>query len=484
MAIDGNSIVNRAFYGIRMLNAPDGTPTNGIYGFITILQRLLDEEKPDAVCAAFDLKGPTFRHEQYEGYKAQRKGMPDDLAVQMPLLKETLDAMGILRLELQGWEADDLLGTVSRICEKTGDECVIVTGDKDSFQLITDRTRVLHVKSRMGQTETINYTPDRFREEYGFEPEKMVDLKALMGDTSDNIPGVPGCGEKTAMTLIQTLGSLEGVYANLDNPVIKPAMKKKLEAGEDSAKMSFDLATIRCNAPIEFEPMSAKWSYDFRSELYGMFMRLGFTKFIEKYKLSPTAEDTAAAAEVFTGDCTTEMLVTDADVAAAVAKCPADDTVYFTFEDGLDYVVFQRDCTAWVLSRDSFAGDYTKALRSIFTAPFKKAGHKIKDTLRSLLAIGIDSENWVFDSALAAYLLDSTAGSYDINRLCVRYCGFEPWTGEGEESGQMSLLDTPDEGVRASRLAAEGAAIACLQEKMVPLMAQCGMERLYYDIEL
>ena len=211
LAIDGNSIVNRAFFGIRMLNAPDGTPTNAIFGFLTILRRLLDAERPEAVCVAFDLAAPTFRHLQYAGYKAQRKGMPEELAVQLPLLKAVLDAMGIRRVELSGWEADDLLGTLSRRCEALGDDCVVATGDKDAFQLITPHTRVLHIKTRQGQTETIDYTPERFQAEYGFPPPKMVDLKALMGDPSDNIPGVAGVGEKTALDLLHRFGSLEGV---------------------------------------------------------------------------------------------------------------------------------------------------------------------------------------------------------------------------------------------------------------------------------
>ena len=206
MILDGNSIVNRAFYGIRMLNAPDGTPTNAVFGFLTILRRLLELEKPEALAVTFDLKAPTFRHKQYADYKAQRKPMPEDLAVQIPLLKEVLDAMGIRRLELEGWEADDLLGTVGKICEREDWRCTIVTGDKDSFQLITDTTHVCHVKSRMGKTETIDYSPEVFREEYGFEPVRMVDLKALMGDASDNIPGVPGVGEKTAKDLLVRFG--------------------------------------------------------------------------------------------------------------------------------------------------------------------------------------------------------------------------------------------------------------------------------------
>ena len=497
LAIDGNSIVNRAFYGIRMLNAPDGTPTNGIYGFITILQRLLDEEKPDGVCVAFDLRAPTFRHRQYEGYKAQRKGMPDELAVQMPILKEVLDAMGIMRIEKEGFEADDLLGTLSRVCEKDGDECVIVTGDKDSFQLITGETRVLHVKSRMGQTETINYTKARFEEEYGFEPIKMIDLKALMGDTSDNIPGVAGVGEKTALDLVRRFESLDNIYANVETLDIKEGVRKKLISGEDSARMSYSLATIVTDAPVDIAPRAAAWKGDFRPELYGLFLRLGFTKFIEKYRLKPDNGGTPGSSrpagasvgagadenKVFEGECSIENISCLADAEAALAQI-GGETAYFVFEDGLDYVVFQADCTAWVLDRRAFSGDYAEALRVIFASPVKKAGHDIKDTLRALLALGIESGNWVFDSALAAYLLDSTAGAYEINRLCVRYCGFEPWTGEAEESGQMSLLDAPDDALRASRLAARGAAIACLEEKMLPLMAEKGLEKLFFDVEM
>ena len=212
MAIDGNSIVNRAFFGIRELNAPDGTPTNAIYGFLAILEHLYAEMKPEAVCVTFDRREPTFRHRSYDFYKAQRKPMPEELAVQMPVLKELLDRLGISRLELAGYEADDILGTLSRLCEEAGDECVVVTGDKDSLQLVSSGTTVCNVKTRMGRNETILYTPERFREEYGFDPEKMVDLKALMGDSSDNIPGVPGIGEKTALDLIRRFGSLENIF--------------------------------------------------------------------------------------------------------------------------------------------------------------------------------------------------------------------------------------------------------------------------------
>ena len=198
MVIDGNSIINRSFYGVRPLTTREGLPTNAVYGFVTTLLKLLDEEKPQALCVTFDRREPTFRHLSYEGYKAQRKGMPEELAAQMPLLKELLDAMDIPRYELAGYEADDLIGTISRKCEAAGWDCVAVTGDKDSLQLITDHTMVKLVSTRMGQTTTKDMTPAAFTADYGFDPIHMVDLKALMGDASDNIPGVPGVGEKTA----------------------------------------------------------------------------------------------------------------------------------------------------------------------------------------------------------------------------------------------------------------------------------------------
>ena len=203
MVIDGNSIINRSFYGVRPLTTREGLPTNAVYGFVTTLQKLLEEEKPEALCVTFDRREPTFRHLEYDGYKAQRKGMPEELAAQMPILKEVLDAMDVPRYELAGFEADDLIGTISRRCEAAGWECVVVTGDKDSLQLITDHTKVKLVSTRMGQTTTRDMTPETFREAYGFDPIHIIDLKALMGDASDNIPGVKGVGEKTAMALVQ-----------------------------------------------------------------------------------------------------------------------------------------------------------------------------------------------------------------------------------------------------------------------------------------
>lgn len=254
MAIDGNSIINRAYYGIRPLTTRDGLYTHAVFGFLTTLLRLREEEKPDAVCVTFDVHAPTFRHTADETYKATRKPMPEELRMQMPVLKEVLDALNIPRYELEGWEADDLLGTISRKCEASNWECVVVTGDKDSLQLITDKTKVKLVSTRMGQTTTKDMTPETFREQYGFDPIHMIDLKALMGDASDNIPGVPGVGEKTAMDLIQKYGSIETLYEKMPDIEAKPAAIKKLAAGEESARHSYWLATIATDAPLEFHP--------------------------------------------------------------------------------------------------------------------------------------------------------------------------------------------------------------------------------------
>ena len=227
MILDGNSIINRAFYGIRPLTTKDGLFTNAIFGFLNILQKLEQEEHPDALCVAFDLHGPTFRHLQYEGYKATRHGMPEELAMQMPVMKEVLAAMNIPIYQCQGWEADDVIGTVSKICCAAGWKCVIVTGDRDSLQLVNDCVSVKLVTTKAGQTQTTLYTPEKFREDYGFEPLRLIDLKALMGDSSDNSPGVAGVGPKTATDLLLKFGSLDGVYANLGDPSIKAGVRNK-----------------------------------------------------------------------------------------------------------------------------------------------------------------------------------------------------------------------------------------------------------------
>ena len=449
--LDGNSIVNRAFYGIRQLSAPDGTPTNGVYGFLAILRKLIDAEKPDSLCVAFDLKAPTFRHKRYDGYKAQRKGMPEELAVQIPILKEVLDEMGILRLELEGYEADDLLGTVGKRCEASGWDCCIVTGDKDSFQLISDATHVCHVKSRMGQTETKEYTPELFREEYGFEPVRIIDLKALMGDSSDNIPGVPGVGEKTAMDLVQRYGTLQHIYDKLDELDIKEGVRKKLREGRESAELSYELATICTAVPIKFEPADALWHDNYKSGLYGLFKKLGFNKFIEKWGIEAPKEADVSAE-------TYHMNISGAPTYDELCKAvKTAELIAVTAGENLDSLEICDGKTVYTAHWSALGDDYDKLLRLVFSDGVKKVSHNVKELMSRLLAEGLPLDGFVYDTALAAYLLDATESDYDLHRVSMRYCG-------AELSGAEAIYRLKP----------------VTEEKLKELQ----MDKLYYEIEL
>jgi DNA polymerase-1 len=272
LAIDGNSLLNRAFFGVMPLNAPDGTPTNAVYGFINIMNKLRDEHAPDVFCVAQDMRPPTFRHKIYENYKAGRRPMPDELAAQLPLYSEYLDLCGIPRYALEGYEADDLLGAIGRQYGEQGHKCFIVTGDRDAFQLVSANVNVLHVSTRMGRTETMLYDEAAVFEKYGIKPEQLIDMKALMGDASDNIPGVIGVGEKTAGDLMRRFGSLDAIYENLGN--VTASLQTKLSNGREEAYMSRELARIDVNAPIELaEPGEPR-------DLTEFYKRLGFKKFL------------------------------------------------------------------------------------------------------------------------------------------------------------------------------------------------------------
>ena len=253
LVIDGNSIANRAFYGIKLLTTKDGRYTNAIYGFMNILLNLLKEQSPDEVAVAFDLKAPTFRHKRFDGYKATRHGMPEELAAQMPVLKQLLADLGFAMVSLEGYEADDLLGTLSAAAAARGDDCLIATGDRDSLQLVNEHVTVLLAATRMGRSETVVMDEAAVKEKYGVEPKQLIEVKSLMGDASDNIPGVPGVGEKTALDLIRRFGSLDGVYEHIDDKAVKPGVRAKLAANEPLARMSRELAEICCTAPIPTE---------------------------------------------------------------------------------------------------------------------------------------------------------------------------------------------------------------------------------------
>ena len=432
MVIDGNSLINRAFYGIRMLTTKDGQPTNAVYGFVNILLKLLDEEKPDALCVTFDRKAPTFRHLAYEGYKAQRKGMPDELAAQLPVLKDVLAAMNIPRYELDGWEADDLIGTIAARDTAAGWETVIVTGDKDSLQLVTDSTRVKLVSTRMGQTTTKEMTPETFREAYGFDPVHIVDLKALMGDTSDNIPGVKGIGEKTAMDLIQRYQSVEAIYADVEGVEAKPAVKKKLTEGEEQARMSYDLATIRCDAPIDFSPEDARRREPDGPALYELFLALEFNKLIDKLDVVAVAWDGGARA----------------------ALCAADRL------EG-----------------------YNELLRALFSGEIQKVSHNVKDLMHLLLDEGLSTDGFCFDTALAAYLLSPTDGSYELEKLGITYFNQE-FPKAKEYLAPDAFGPLADPAGPAEAMCAHAALTAALYGALAPKLEELDMHELYYGLEL
>ena len=479
MAIDGNSIVNRAFYGVRALTADDGTPTNAVYGFIAILQKLIKDEKPDALCVAFDLPAPTFRHKIYDDYKAHRKPMPDELAVQMPILKLVLDAMNIPKYELAGWEADDLLGTMAKFCSAKKCECVIVTGDKDALQLVSDLTTVKHIKTRGGKTETNDYTPAAFKEEYGFEPMQMIDLKALMGDSSDNIPGVAGVGEKTAMALIQEHGTVGKIYENLDDLDIKEAVRNKLRNGQESAKLSYELATICTEVPFEFIPKDNLHRAPDNDRLFDIFKNLKFNRFITEFKLKPSANKSIALngekiakpkiIEVTTPKQIDELLavVKSAKKIALQVDVNYFDSIAIAIPDSEK--VYQVRCTK---SEEfiSLAGKILKCDKELI-------GHDVKDIIRSCAQKGINFGRWTFDTALAAYLISPTDSSYSIAQISEYYCGYAPDVGEND--GQMSMLaDT------SNSIAHEAYSINLLYTALDKKLNEMNLSSLYYDVEL
>lgn len=488
MVLDGNSVINRAFYGVRPLTTREGLHTNALFGFVNILQRFLDAEAPDAVCVAFDRHEPTFRHEADENYKANRHGMPEELHQQMPLLMEMLSAMNIPCYDLIGYEADDLIGTISRRCEEDGWDCVIVTGDRDALQLITDHTRVMLVSSKAGQTLTTDMNPISFREKYGFAPKSLIDLKALMGDSSDNIRGVAGIGEKTATDLITRYETIDKLYDALPHIDAKAGVITKLTAGEQDARHSYFLATIVTDAPMDFHPEYAlckPWS----PKLYNIFLRLEFTKFIERYHLTPPTEEEsiAIAEEDSSYTVTVETPTTDDDAARLLAQWRSCDTVAVYALPDLSVLcveceVDEEHGLTAILRSDRFEGDWYAFLRALFSGDIPKVSHNVKDLYRTLMQQNIDGAGFTFDTALAAYLLDATAGGYDLDRLFMAYCGAELPAPAHLEADAFSPLG--DSSMAEAALCSYTSAIAALYEILPAKLENLGLTALHDDMEL
>ena len=444
MILDGNSVINRAYFGVKPLTTRDGLYTNAIFGFLNILDKMEKEEQPEAVCVAFDLHGPTFRHLKYDGYKATRHGMPEELAQQMPVMKDVLRAMNIPIYECQGWEADDVIGTVGRICSNNGWECVVVTGDRDSLQLIDENIHIKLVISRPGQTTATLYTEEKFREEYGFEPKKMVDLKALMGDSSDNIPGVAGVGPKTATELLVKFGSLDGVYENIGDASIRPKLREKLEAGKESAYLSYDLATICPEAPIDFEPKDAIVRPYNRPELYKLFQKLEFIRLIDKYGLRGAEQEMPRRDKKQVKALHRAERLPETCESWAV-YCGPDGSLGVAWEGGV--------CALTPLEVQMGAA----------LPGGSGVCHDAKTTMHVLDEMGVAFGEWEFDTALAAYDLNPSQSDYPVSKLATNFLGI-----------------TVDDGDAAA--CAE--AVWNLRPVLAEELEQQGMTKLYREIEL
>ncbi len=463
LVIDGNSIVNRAFYGIKLLTTKDGQFTNGIYGFMNILIKLCEECQPDRAAVAFDLKAPTFRHKMYEEYKAGRKGMPDELRSQMPILKELLTALGYTVVEKEGYEADDILGTLSAQC-KGDDLCFIATGDRDSLQLVSDNTKVLLASTKMGKAVTTVYDKEKLMEEYGVEPKGMIEIKALMGDSSDNIPGVAGVGQKTAGDLIRSYGSIDYIYEHIDELDIKKGVHDKLAAGKDMAYLSRQLGTICLEAPVDLNmdsyiigegDLQKALTLLVSLEMFGIIEKLGLTR--EKIQVLPEKEKEKKA------------YVEERDLPLLLGKIK-DEAYFLTDFDGngeIEKLYFSFENEARYVCKDCF--DFGDFVCSFLSSDSKKHTSDIKSLYKYALKKGIEIKNAVMDTALAGYILNPSASSYAPERLC-------------EEYSCLSDAECLDDSQKEKSVVAVSFKELC--GKLSSLIEENGQTELLCDIEL
>ena len=417
LAVDGNSIVNRAFYGIKLLTTKDGQYTNAIYGFLTMLDKIKETVQPDCACIAFDLKTPTFRHKTYSEYKAGRKGMPPELASQMPVLKEILTVLGYKLAECEGFEADDILGTIAGECDRSGVKCVIATGDRDSLQLISDNVTVRLASTKMGKPEAELYDTEKIKEKYGVTPVQMIELKAIQGDSSDNIPGVPGIGEKGAQDLIQRFGNIEYIYENIETIDVKPGIRKKLIAGKESAFMSKMLGTISREAPIERDLSAYKIGEINAETAVRKLAALELFSLIKKWDLRSDVKVQETEAQT----ASLPKLCAEPDIAKTLEYIKKEKQAFFISQ--IDSCSLSKLYIRTENSVDVFEPEQAETiLRDIL--PVKEI-QKHTSNSKALFAyaqtIGIDCQGIETDIQLAGYLLNPSASSYDTNRLCEEY---------------------------------------------------------------
>lgn len=492
LVLDGNSILNRAFYGIRLLTTKDGLFTNGIYGFLTIFHRLLEEAHPDAVAVAFDMRAPTFRHKEYAGYKANRKGMPPELAQQMPTLKELLTLLGYRLVECEGYEADDILGTLSKACAEKSGDCVLATGDRDSLQLVGPHVTVRLASTKMGQPQVTVYDEAKIREDYGVAPREMIEIKAIQGDSSDCIPGVPGVGPKGAGQLIQAYHNIDYIYENLASLDIRDALRSKLLAGKDSAFLSRGLGTIRLDAPIDtdlslYVPKSpdaaAAKRLMAKLEFFSLMEKFGVDSAQEPEKDETNGAPAPAAAEV-------EEETDDAALLQALRKSGRAD---FAAEIENGKIVSLLICTGGRIRAVRDAGTVCAVLSDEGT---RKNTHDIKPVWAALDAcetgIGGGIAGPAFDTMLAAYLLNPSASGYEPLRLAHEYGvpvppPAQPAAGPllpSAPKGTAQKGSDSDSAVRQVTLIQQAAVMPGLSDALRQKIAENGQTELLDRIEI
>lgn len=491
MIIDGNSIINRAFYGIRMLTNKDGIPTNALIGFLNIYYKNLEDISPDYVCVAFDLPQPTFRHKMYDLYKAQRKGMPDELAAQLPLLKEILEAMNICRLELAGYEADDIIGTVSRICSEADVECNIITGDKDDLQLAGDNTKIHLTVTSKGSTQTTVYGDKEVFEKYGVTPTEFIDVKALMGDTSDNIPGVSGIGEKTALSLIAKNKSIEKLYDNLDDCGAKGKTLEKIIAGKEDAFLSKKLATIDVNAPVVFSFEEAELKEADGAKLYGILSNLGLKSIIKKLELSGEAIADIKNENIFDG-LKSNIIEELSEVQSLSDKLKNEKNIvykFYKYNMALSGCAFLIGDEAYYIPVSMFLTDeeILGCLKEIFEDEnILKTGINIKDDIVMLSGYGITYRGACFDCAIADYILEPSESKYTTSRIAYKTLGAdfeedEDFFGKGKSEVAICDIDNDRAGAFSAK---EVWLIDKLRKPLEDKLAENNQTSLFFDMEM
>jgi len=495
MLVDGNSILNRAFYGLQgsqLLSTSDGLYTNAVYGFINILHKYLEEENPQYLCVAFDLKAPTFRHREYDAYKANRKGMPNELAVQVPVIKDVLDAMNIKRLELEGFEADDIIGSVSLCAEEAGLHVVIVTGDRDSLQLVSEKTKIKMPITRGGKTETDEYDYGKMLERYGVTPRQFIDVKGLMGDTSDNIPGVPGIGEKTALELIKKFSSIENIYENIEQ-VDKKSVKEKLNANRELAFLSKRLATIDRHMSRLCDINELRRVNYNEEKLYKLFKRLEFKSFIEKFKLEKNAAvDTELTAKNI--ECIKE--IEDLKKIIAAIDSYREFSIFYLIDKvdsfasklvGLG-ITWKKDSTVYIDLKECIGEDlFLDQFKRIFEdESIKKYGHDLKGLIVYLKNKNIQLRGLSFDTMIGAYIINPSKETYSVSELAEEYLklNIEPIENlAGKGKNFTPYGEMPVDKV-SSVAGMHSEVIFDLFPVLDGIMRENGQYELFYEIEL